>query len=53
MVIETHLNLRMGIKNQNTPISNMVNIKIRGTIRYQITLMSLLSHMTEMDQITK
>ena len=52
MVVETHLDPNMEIY-QNIPISHMVDIRARGAIPYQITLMSPLSHMAEMDQITQ
>ena len=52
MVVETHLDPSMEIYH-NTPKSNMVNIRARGIIPHQITLMSPLSHMAEIDQITQ
>ena len=51
MVVETHLDPSMEIY-QNTP-SYRVNIRDRGVIPHQISLMSPLSHMAEMDQITQ
>ena len=52
MVVETHLDLSMEIY-QNTPKSYGADIRARGVILHQITLMSPLSHMAEMDQITR
>ena len=52
MVVETRLDSSMEIY-QNTQKSNRVNIRARGIIPHQITLMSPLSHMAEMDQITQ
>ena len=51
-VVETQLDPSMEI-NQNTPISYRVNIRARGVLSHQITLMSPLSHMTGMDQISR
>ena len=52
MVVETRLDSSMEIY-QNTQKSNRVNIRARGIIPHQITLMSTLSHMAKMDQITQ
>ena len=52
MVVKTHLDPSMEIY-QNTPRGHMVNIRARGVIPHQITLMSPLPHMAEMDQITR
>ena len=53
MVVETHLDPSMGIY-QNTPRGcYMVNIRAGGVIPHQITMMSPLSHMAEMNQITQ
>ena len=51
MVVDTHLDPSMGIPKH--PISYMINIRDRGIIPRQITLMSPLSHMAEMDQIIR
>ena len=52
MVVDTHLDPSMEIY-QNTPISYRINIRARGVIPSQITLMSPLFHMAEMDQIIR
>ena len=52
MVVDTHLDPSMEIY-QKYPISYRINIRARGVIPRQITLMSPLSHMTEMDQIIR
>ena len=52
MVVDTHLDPSMEIY-QNTPISYRIIIRDRGVIPRQITLMSPLSHMAEMDQIIR
>ena len=49
MVVETHLTPAWNY-NQNTPRGNRGNIRARGVKPHQITLMSLLTHMEEMDQ---
>ena len=51
MVVETHLDPSMEMY-QNTPRGYMVNTGAGGVIPHQITLISPLSHMTDMDQIT-
>ena len=50
MVVDTHLDPSMEIY-QNTQISYRINIRARGVIPRQITLMSPLFHMAEVDQI--
>ena len=52
MVVETHLDPSIEIY-QNIPIRYRVNIRARGVIPHQITLVSPLSHMAEMDHITR
>ena len=52
MVVETRLDPSLETY-QNTPISCRVNIRARGVIPHPIILMSTLSHMAEMDQITR
>ena len=52
IVVETHLDPIMEIY-QNTPGGYRLNTGAGGVIPYQITLMSPLSHMADMDQITQ
>ena len=52
MVVETHLDTSMEIY-QNTPRGYRVNTRAGGVIPHQITLVSPLSHMADMDQITQ
>ena len=52
MVVETHLDPSMDIY-QNNHKGNRANIRARGVIPHQITLMSPLSDLAEMDQITQ
>ena len=52
MVVETHLDASMEIY-QNTPRGYRVNTRAGGVIPHQITLVSPLSHMADMDQITQ
>ena len=51
MVVETHIDPSMEIY-QNTSRGYRVNAGAGGVIPHQITLMSPLSHMADMDQIT-
>ena len=50
MVVDTHLDPSMKVY-PNTPIR--INIRARGAIACQTTLMSPFSHMAEMDQIIR
>ena len=51
MVVETHLDPSMEIY-QNTPRGYRVNTRAGGVIPHQIILVSPLSHMADMVQIT-
>ena len=52
MVVENHLDPSMEIY-QNIPRGYRVNTRAGGVVPHQITLMSPLSHLADMDQITQ